>query len=137
MSNTYDEDPPIKTGPASQAYLDNWDRIFGEKPDDLVEVVEEYHIGKDGDVSEPTFTVSQPPRDPNCTSSECEIRNLCTGSAHCPYIRDANYKVVDPPKDTDAYEMRLKLWGWRCNTCDKIVYDPENHQYHAIIKLDE
>lgn len=37
--------------------------------------------------------------------------------------------------DVDAIEMRLKAWGYRCNTCDKIVYDPENHQYHAAVKL--
>lgn len=26
-----DDDVPIKTGPASQAYLDNWEHVFGEK----------------------------------------------------------------------------------------------------------
>lgn len=29
MSYTVDDDPPIKTGPASRAYRDNYDRIFG------------------------------------------------------------------------------------------------------------
>lgn len=28
---TVDDDPPIKTRAATQAYRDNWDRIFGEK----------------------------------------------------------------------------------------------------------
>jgi hypothetical protein len=31
MSRIIDDDPPIKTGVASQAYKDNWDRIFGAK----------------------------------------------------------------------------------------------------------
>ena len=35
MARIVDDDPPIRTHPASQEYRDNWDRIFGgpeEKP---------------------------------------------------------------------------------------------------------
>ncbi len=31
MSHIEDDEPPIKTGVTSNAYRDNWDRIFGEK----------------------------------------------------------------------------------------------------------
>jgi hypothetical protein len=31
MSRIVDDEPPIKTGVASQAYKDGWERIFGEK----------------------------------------------------------------------------------------------------------
>lgn len=31
MSHMEDDDPPIRTHPASKEYRDNWDRIFGEK----------------------------------------------------------------------------------------------------------
>lgn len=31
MSHIVDDEPPIKTHPANQAYRDNWDRIFGTK----------------------------------------------------------------------------------------------------------
>lgn len=31
MSHFEDDDPPIKSHPASKEYRDNWDRIFGEK----------------------------------------------------------------------------------------------------------
>ena len=30
MSRIIDDDPPIKTGVASDAYRENWDRVFGE-----------------------------------------------------------------------------------------------------------
>ncbi len=33
MSRIVDDDPPIKTGAASQAYRDNFDRIFAEEID--------------------------------------------------------------------------------------------------------
>ena len=31
MSRIEDDEPPIKTGVTSNAYRENWDRIFGEK----------------------------------------------------------------------------------------------------------
>lgn len=31
MPHMVDDDPPIKTGAASTAYRDNWERIFGEE----------------------------------------------------------------------------------------------------------
>lgn len=31
MSRVVDDDPPIKTHAATDAYRDNWERIFGEK----------------------------------------------------------------------------------------------------------
>lgn len=68
MSRIVDDEPPIKTGVASQAYRANWDRMFGE-------------------AAETTFTISQPPRVDGCPSAECEIRNLCIGSAGCPHLQ--------------------------------------------------
>ena len=38
MSRIVDDDPPVKTGASNQAYRDNYDRIFGEKPDPQAEM---------------------------------------------------------------------------------------------------
>lgn len=39
MARYVDDDPPIKTHPASQEYRDNWDRVFGEKLDEEIKDV--------------------------------------------------------------------------------------------------
>lgn len=36
MSHIVDDDPPIKTHAASQAYRDNWDRMFGQPEEPVV-----------------------------------------------------------------------------------------------------
>jgi hypothetical protein len=77
MTRFVDDDPPIKTHPASKEYRDNWDRIFGEK---------EPESEKGPDEVEMKFTISRPPRVDGCPSNECAIRNVCTGSAGCPHF---------------------------------------------------
>lgn len=108
MSNMYDEDP-IRTKHASKEYLEGWERTFGEKP------VNEYGDGSAGDMPE-------------------EARVGYAGNIAMKPDGTVEIDAVDQ-NAKDALEMRLRLWGWRCNTCNAIVYDPENHQAHAIIKL--
>lgn len=36
---------------------------------------------------------------------------------------------------SDAIECRIRSWVWWCEVCQAPIFDPENHQYHAIIKL--
>lgn len=73
MSRIVDDDPPIKTGAATQAYRDNYDRIFGE-PEEM------------------TFKISQPERHPDC--KVCE--GTCGGFAGCPHIVNAAYTQTPP-----------------------------------------
>lgn len=40
MSRIVDDEPPIKTHPASQAYRDNWERMFGKELDAAIEHAE-------------------------------------------------------------------------------------------------
>lgn len=68
VAHFVDDDPPIKTHPASQAYRDNYDRIFRQEPEPL-ECTELEH---------PSARVE------GCPSNECEIRNTCTGHLNCP-----------------------------------------------------
>lgn len=68
MSHTVDDDPPIKTHPASKEYRDGWERIFGEDKDEP----------ESGDVVESVATrlFSAPPDEP-CDVCEVPAGEWC------------------------------------------------------------
>jgi hypothetical protein len=51
MTRIVDDDPPIKTHPASKEYRDGWERMFGEK---CPESVTEFETDPEGGVTEVT-----------------------------------------------------------------------------------
>ena len=37
------------------------------------------------------------------------------------------------PRNTDAINVKIKTYLWKCETCQAYVSDPENHQDHVTI----
>lgn len=36
---------------------------------------------------------------------------------------------------TDALELKFRIPLWYCRVCDALVSKPEDHQYHAVIRM--
>lgn len=72
MSRIVDDDPPIKTHPANQAYRDNWEATFGEPEEPAGKDPMPYGCGVCG---EPVGCV--------CDDHDPACERLCTEGADC------------------------------------------------------
>lgn len=74
MSRIVDDDPPIKTHAANQAYRDNWDRIFGEPEPERFVTVDHFCATCEALVADPDVHLAQGHALLNTTTNEV----LCT-----------------------------------------------------------
>ena len=93
MPRIVDDDPPIKTHPATQAYRDNWDRVFGTEhvvdcivpdcpgcDDGSPERAERYACSTCCD----TGAVVDTARDPSTIETEGDMLTYCPACSTCP-----------------------------------------------------
>lgn len=70
------------------------------------------------------------------SNSKEALRNYSEG-----WERTFGEKPAEPDAaesdDSDAIEMRVRTFAHYCSLCRAYVTDPENHQYHGVIALDD